>query len=61
MAYIRMTPSRRFTARVRVKGYPSISRTFRTRRDAWDWARFIEDDMVRGVYQIRGVNEPVGS
>lgn len=52
MPTITETTSGTFRARVRIKGYPSTSRTFWRRRDASDWARRIEDEMVRGVYRL---------
>ncbi|HBO3288461.1 TPA: integrase [Pseudomonas aeruginosa] len=30
--------------------WPTNEKTFRTKRDAEDWARRTEDEMVRGVY-----------
>nr|WP_277608977.1 integrase [Pseudomonas aeruginosa] len=30
--------------------WPTNEKTFRTKRDAEDWARRAEDEMVRGVY-----------
>jgi len=35
---------------IRKTGWPATSKTFRTKRDAEDWARRTEDDMVRGAY-----------
>ena len=35
---------------VRKRGWPTTIKTFRTKRDAQDWARRTEDEMVRGVY-----------
>ena len=35
---------------VRKRGWPTKIKTFRTKRDAQDWARRTEDEMVRGVY-----------
>ena len=34
---------------VRRRGWPSTIKTFRTKQDATDWARRVEDEMVRGV------------
>ncbi|MBU2846985.1 site-specific integrase [Acidithiobacillus ferriphilus] len=36
---------------VRKKGYPSQSKTFRTKRDAEAWARLTESAMERGLWQ----------
>ena len=35
---------------VRSAGWPTVVRTFRTKRDAEDWARRTEDEIVRGRY-----------
>ena len=35
---------------IRKRGWPATIKTFRTKRDAQDWARRTEDEMVRGVY-----------
>ena len=35
---------------IRKRGWPPAIKTFRTKRDAPDWARRVEDEMVRGVY-----------
>lgn len=40
----------RWKAVIRKAGWPTASKTFRTKRDAEDWARRTEDDMVRGAY-----------
>lgn len=50
MATIVKTPSNTWKAVIRKRGWPTTVKTFRTRRDAQDWARRTEDDMVRGVY-----------
>jgi len=34
-----------------------VIKTFRTKRDAQDWARRTEDEMVRGVYIDRAASE----
>jgi integrase len=38
---------------IRKQGWPITSKTFRTKRDATDWARSTEDEMVRGAYISR--------
>ena len=38
---------------IRKRGWPTTVKTFRRKRDAQDWARRIEDEMVRGVYVDR--------
>ena len=50
MATITKTPSNTWKAIIRKRGWPTTIKTFRTRRDARDWAQRTEDDMVRGVY-----------
>jgi integrase len=50
VATIHRTPSKTWKAVIRKRGWPSTIKTFRTKRDAEDWARRTEDEMVRGVY-----------
>ena len=50
MATITKTPSNTWKAMIRKCGWPTTIKTFRTKRDAQDWARRTEDEMVRGVY-----------
>ena len=50
MATITKTPSNTWKAIIRKRGWPSTIKTFRTKRDAQDWARRTDDEMVRGVY-----------
>ena len=50
MATITKTPSSTWKAVIRKRGWPTSIKTFRTKRDAQDWARRTEDEMVRGVY-----------
>ena len=50
MAAITKTPSNTWKAIIRKRGWPTTIKTFRTKRDAEDWARRTEDEMVRGVY-----------
>lgn len=42
----------RCLARVRVTGFPSISKTFNDRRSAKVWALQVEDEIKRGVYDF---------
>jgi len=51
MASIRKTRSGRFQAVVRVRGYPTVSRVFRTRSQARTWAQRVEDDMRLGTWR----------
>ncbi|MBU9443922.1 site-specific integrase [Burkholderia multivorans] len=57
MATIVKTPSGTWKAVIRKMGWPTASKTFRTKRDAEDWARRTEDEMVRGVYLSRAPSE----
>lgn len=57
MATIVKTPSGTWKAVIRKRGWPTASKTFRTRRDAADWSRRAEDEMVRGVYIQRSPSE----
>lgn len=50
MATITRTPSNTRKAVIRKHGWPVTIKTFRTKRDAADWARRTEDEIVRGVY-----------
>ena len=57
MATIVKTPSGTWKALIRKSGWPSSSKTFRTKRDAEDWSRRTEDEMVRGVFIQRSASE----
>lgn len=57
MATITKTPSGTWKAIIRKVGWPTASKTFRTKRDAEDWARRTEDEMVRGVFIQRATSE----
>lgn len=57
MATIVKTPSGTWKAVIRKTGWPTTAKTFRTKRDAEDWARRTEDEMVRGVYIQRAPSE----
>ena len=59
MAAIVKTPSNTWKAMIRKRGWPTTIKTFRTRRDAKDWARRTEDDMVRGVYIDRAGSDRI--
>ena len=50
MATVTKTPSNTWKAVIRKSGWPTTIKTFRTKRDAADWARRTEDEMVRGVF-----------
>jgi len=53
VATITRTPSNTWKVVIRKHGWPTTVKTFRTKRDAEDWARSTEDEMVRGVYITR--------
>ncbi len=57
MATITKTPTGKWKAIIRRKGWPTTSKTFRVKRDAEDWARSIEDEMVRRLYVNRAPAE----
>lgn len=57
MATIVKTPSGSWKAVVRKIGWPTTAKTFRIKRDAEDWARRAEDEMVRGLYVGRSKSE----
>lgn len=57
MATIVMTPSGTWKALIRKTGWPLPAKSFRTKRDAEDWSRRTEDEMLRGVYIQRGPAE----
>ena len=50
MATIVKTESGTWKALIRRTGWPATSKTFRTKRDADDWSRRTEDEMVRGSF-----------
>jgi hypothetical protein len=57
VATIRKTPSATWKAVIRKRGWPAVIKTFRTKRDAANWAQRTEDEMVRGVYIDRATSE----
>ena len=59
MPTITKTPSNTWKAIIRKRGWPTTIKTFRTKRDAQDWARRTEDDMVRGVYIDRAGSDRI--
>jgi len=54
MATLVKTPSGKWKAIIRRAGWPMTVKTFRTQRDAGDWARRTEDDMV-GAHSSSGL------
>lgn len=57
MATLTKNAAGNWKAIIRKTGWPTTIKTFRTRRDADDWARRTEDEMVRGIYIDRGPSE----
>jgi len=57
MATIVKTPSGTWKAVIRKAGWPTTIKTFRLKKDAEDWSRRAEDDMVRGVFIQRAPAE----
>src|SRR5450830_1896805 len=57
MATIVKTPSGTWKAVIRKTGWPTTVKTFRLKKDAEDWSRRAEDDMVRGVFIQRSPSE----
>ncbi len=57
MATLVKTPSGKWKAIIRRAGWPLTVKTFRTQRDAGDWARRTEDDMVRGAFIQRAAGD----
>lgn len=51
------TETQRLMATIRKKGWPTSAKIFCTKRDAEDWARRAEDEMVRGEYIDRSRSE----
>ncbi len=47
----------KYKAVVRRNGYPTVSKTFRIKRDAESWAKGVEDEMSRRVYIHRVASE----
>lgn len=50
MATIVKTSSGTWKALIRKTGWPATAKTFRTKRDAEDWARRTEDEMLGGLW-----------
>lgn len=56
MATLAKTPSGQWKAVIRREGWPAVAKSFRTKRDAEDWSRAAEDEMVRGVFVNRATS-----
>ncbi len=59
MATLVKTSAGTWKAIIRKRGWPATFKTFRVKRDAQDWARRTEDEMVRGVYIDRADAERI--
>jgi hypothetical protein len=59
MATIVKTPLRHLENLHPAQGWPTSTLTFRAKRDAEDWARRTEDEMIRGVYVRRSSSEKI--
>ena len=57
MATIVKTPSGTWKAVIRKTGFPTTAKTFRLKKDAEDWSRRTEDEMVRGLFVQRAPAE----
>lgn len=57
MATIVKTPSGTWKAVIRKAGWPTSVKTFRLKKDAEDWSRRTEDEMVRGLFIQRSPSE----
>lgn len=57
MATITQNSAGNWKAVIRKKGWPTAIKTFRTKKDSRDWARRVEDEMLRGVYIDRAPSE----
>ena len=57
MATIVKAPSGAWKALIRITGNPTVSKSFRVKRDAENWARKTEDEIIRGVYISKSHSE----
>jgi len=57
VATITKTESGKWKGIIRKSGWPTTVKTFRLKKDAEDWARRTEDEMVRGVFIQRAPAE----
>lgn len=57
MATLVKTPAGTWKALIRKQGWPTTTKVFRIKRDAEDWARRTEDEMMRGVFIQRTLSE----
>lgn len=59
MAVISKRGDYQFQVKIRMKGHPSISKTFPNRRLAEEWAKITESEMIRGEFVPRKAVEAV--
>ena len=57
MATIRQKGPEQWHAQVRRTGWPAVTDTLRTRKDAEAWARDVESQMDRGIFVDRSAGE----
>ena len=57
MATITKNSSGNWKAIIRRQGNPTVIKTFRVKRDAENWARSTEDEIVRGIYVHKANSE----
>ena len=59
MATITQTKSGTWKTMIRRKGWPPAIKTFRLKKDAENWARVTEDDILRGIHFPRNGSENI--
>ena len=57
MASISKRGNQQWQAKIRKKGYPALSKTFDTKREAEAWAAITESEMTRGIFVDRSKSE----
>ena len=57
MALIEKRGNLQWRARIRKNGFPQQSKTFNSRKDAEDWAKVVESEMIRGTFIARTESE----
>lgn len=57
MATITQLQSGKWQAKIRLKGYSPVSKTFQTKTDADKWGKVVEAEMIRGTYVCRTESE----
>ena len=59
MAQIEKRGDLQWRARIKKKGFPEQSKTFFSKKDAEDWAKVVESEMIRGTFISRAESEKV--